>query len=212
LNNRLRFRLGVVILAAGASRRMGRPKLLLPWGDGTILAHLLGQWPEADAIAVVCAGSSAVTDELDRLGFSQEGRILNPDPERGMFSSIEEAARWKAWPTSMTHVVLSLGDQPHLLPATLSGLIAFAREHPDHIVQPSHQGRLRHPVVFPFLHWRALADSAAGNLKRFLEERSDQRKFWECGDAGLDLDLDFPADYERACGLASGIKSLRVSP
>lgn len=204
--------MGVVILAAGASRRMGRPKLLLPWGDRTVLAHLLGQWREADAVAVVCAGSSAVTDELDRLGFSPQGRILNPDPERGMFSSIQEAARWKSWPASLTHVVLSLGDQPHLLPETLSGLIAFARDHPDPIVQPSHDGRPRHPVVFPFLHWQALADSAAGNLKRFLEERADQRRFWESGDSGLDLDLDFPEDYERARRLASNKKALKVSP
>ena len=38
------MKLGVIILAAGASERMGRPKLLLPWGKSTVLAHLLAQW------------------------------------------------------------------------------------------------------------------------------------------------------------------------
>ena len=47
---------GVVILGAGASTRMGRPKLLLPWGDTSIIGHLLGQWRGLGArpIAVVC--------------------------------------------------------------------------------------------------------------------------------------------------------------
>ncbi len=47
--------LGVVILGAGASSRMGRPKLLLPWGATTIVGHLLEQWQTLGAaqIAVV---------------------------------------------------------------------------------------------------------------------------------------------------------------
>src|SRR5438874_1514761 len=35
---------GVIILAAGRSRRMGRPKMLLPWGNTTVLGHLVAQW------------------------------------------------------------------------------------------------------------------------------------------------------------------------
>ena len=37
-------RVGVVILAAGRSRRMGKPKLLLPWGETSVLGHLIRQW------------------------------------------------------------------------------------------------------------------------------------------------------------------------
>ena len=49
--------LGVVFLGAGASARMGRPKLLLPWGGTSILGHLIGQWRAlaAEQIAVVGA-------------------------------------------------------------------------------------------------------------------------------------------------------------
>ena len=36
--------IGVIILGAGASSRMGRPKLLLPWGDTSVIGHLIRQW------------------------------------------------------------------------------------------------------------------------------------------------------------------------
>ena len=54
------FRLGAVILAAGRSLRMGRPKLLLPWGETSVLGHLLNQWRQVGAaqVAVVHAADN----------------------------------------------------------------------------------------------------------------------------------------------------------
>ena len=92
--------LGVVILGAGASARMGRPKLLLPWRDTTVIGQLLAQWREIGAgqIAMVLrANDDALEAELDRLNFSRSDRIENPQPERGMFSSIVCAANWDGW-------------------------------------------------------------------------------------------------------------------
>jgi len=63
---------GVVILAAGASSRMGKPKMLLPWGGTTVLGHLIVQWKalRAGQIAVVLAtGDQPVSAQLDRLDF-----------------------------------------------------------------------------------------------------------------------------------------------
>src|SRR5438874_13144129 len=66
---------GVVILAAGASSRMGKQKLLLPWGDTSVLGYLIGQWeaPGAKQIAVVHGtDDKAIGSELDR---SEERRV-----------------------------------------------------------------------------------------------------------------------------------------
>src|SRR6185503_15148995 len=105
---------GVVILAAGASRRMGRPKLLLPWGETSVLGHLLQKWTELGAaqIAVVyAADTKIIAAELDRLAFSPAQRIQNPAPENGMFSSIQCAANWQGWNQDLTHWIVTLGDQ-----------------------------------------------------------------------------------------------------
>src|SRR5947207_464975 len=62
------LRVGVVLLAAGASSRMGQPKLLLPWRATTVLGHLIEQWQKLSAqqIAVVCAaGDQAIEQELN---------------------------------------------------------------------------------------------------------------------------------------------------
>jgi len=192
---------GVIVLAAGVSSRMGQPKMLLPWGKTSVLGHLIGQWRNAgsEEIAVVLgAGNQGLERELDRLGFPAENRITNPAPELGMFSSIQCATRWPNWAERLTHFVIALGDQPHLQSRTLQDLLDLGARHAQKICQLSRQGRPRHPVLLPRGDFQRLAHSTHQNLKQFLQSPPAERAFEESDDAGLDLDLDTPADYEKA--------------
>jgi molybdenum cofactor cytidylyltransferase len=198
------FALGVVILAAGASSRMGRPKLLLPWGDTSVVGHLIRQWQElgAEQIVIVCrAGDAPMAAELDRLSVPLSHRIANPQPERGMFSSVVCAANWDGWNASLSVWAIVLGDQPHLRRDTLRGLIEDQRAHPEAICQPVQEAHRRHPVLLPRAAFHELRDSRASSLKEFLEEKP--RAFFESrtNDRGLSLDLDRPEDYERALAI-----------
>ena len=196
----------VVILAAGASSRMGKPKLLLPWGHTSVLGHLIEQWRDLQAaqIAVVCAGSDgAVQGELDRLAFPRENRVLNPMPERGMFSSIQCAARWPGWKENLSHFAIALGDQPHLHLATVRALLDFAKANPEKICQPSRLGHGRHPVVFPKVIFQQLRESQEENLKTFLRNGPYEAARCEVDDPALDLDMDTPADYAHILRLFS---------
>jgi molybdenum cofactor cytidylyltransferase len=193
-------KLGVVILAAGASRRMGQPKLLLPWGKTTVLGHLLQQWSRlgASQITIVgAAGAKPLTDEMDRLGFPAANRIENPAPENGMFSSIQCAARWSGWNPELTHWVITLGDQPHLRETTLQALLDFSARNPDKISQPIRSERRKHPVVLPTRFFHELRNTSAGDLKIFLADHARDLSGFKSVDAGLDLDMDTPEDYER---------------
>jgi len=193
-------RLGVVILGAGASSRMGRPKLLLPWRGTTVIGHLLSQWQELAArqIAVVLrARDVALTAELDRLHFSKSERIENPQPERGMFSSIVCAANWKGWQREISTWAIVLGDQPHLRAETLRELLAFSVQHADAICQPAFGGRTGHPVILPRPAFGELRHSGAATLKDFLKHSARSRVQCPVADAGLSLDLDTPEDYKR---------------
>lgn len=200
------FNFGVAILAAGLSTRMGQPKLLLPWGDTSVLGHLLKVWQSLNAgqLAVVCAArATGIHGELDRLGFAASSRILNPSPETGMFGSIQCAARWAGWQRSLSHVALVLGDQPHLQRRTLGLLLEFSAAHPTKVCQPLRNGHRRHPVVLPRRSFADLSETSASNLREFLQSTPQRLAGMEVDDPGLDLDLNSPADYERAKSVAT---------
>ena len=191
--------LGAAILAAGRSSRMGRPKMLLPWGNNSVLGHLIAQWSALDArqIAVVCAHDDpAIHGELNRLAFPVSQWIINPAPERGMFSSIQCAARWQGWQADLTHWAVVLGDQPHLREDTLRRLLQFSGAHTQKICQPVWNARKSHPVVLPRVAFGNLATSEAQDLKEFLHAFAIAS--CELEDEGLGLDIDRPEDYERA--------------
>ena len=91
--------IGTIILGAGASRRMGKPKLLLPWHDTTVIGRIISTWRELGAsqiVVVMRPNDAALAAELNRLELPAADRIENPQPERGMFSSIVSAANCPA--------------------------------------------------------------------------------------------------------------------
>jgi molybdenum cofactor cytidylyltransferase len=199
-HNQTQIRVGVIILAAGASRRMGEPKLLLPWGETSVLGHLLAQWRalRAQQIGVViAAGALPITEELDRLDFPKANCILNPTPDAGMFSSIQCAAKWPGWDPGLKHWAITLGDQPQLQETTLRQLLDFGARNPDKICQPLRGERRKHPVLLAKRFFHELKTTSAGDLKMFLVERASDLSGFQSNDAGLDFDMDTREDYER---------------
>ncbi len=181
---------------------MGQPKLLLPWGDETIVGHSVRQWRAAGAAsiaAVVAADDIGVINEVRKSGAFH---IANPDPDCGMFSSVLCAAEWPGWDVTLTHWIVSLGDQPHLRGTTIRQLIGAVQTDAASIWQPAYGGRRRHPVVLPKSSFVALRDTTAPNLKAFLGSSATERKSVEIDDPGLEIDIDTPDDCARAKKLA----------
>jgi molybdenum cofactor cytidylyltransferase len=183
---------------------MGRPKMLLPWGETTVLGHLIGQWrrlPTTQIIVVRAAGDERLREELRRLDFPLEQSVVNPSPQEGMFSSIQCAARWPHWKPELTHWAIVLGDQPHLRLGTLLALIQFALGDGAAICQPFYDHRPRHPVILPRPAFERLQETRESTLKIFLQNAPDGLKFCGIDDPGLTLDIDHPGDYQRAIQL-----------
>ena len=197
--------LGVIILAAGASSRMGQPKMLLPWREMTVIGAIASQWRElaAGQITVVLRPDDLpLAAELDRLKIPSDDRIENPQPERGMFSSIVCAANWGGWKSEITHWAIVLGDQPHLKTETLAALLKFSAQNPSAICQPSSGDHGRHPVILPLKVFAELKSTSVRSLKDFLAQTPVSQLCCQVDDAGLHLDLDTPEDYRR---MASGV-------
>jgi len=200
MNLAARPSLGVVILGAGASVRMGKPKLLLPWHGTTVIGGILAQWRElgvAQIGIVLRPNDMALRMELDRLRFPEDARIENPEPERGMFSSIVCAAHWSGWRREIKSWAIVLGDQPHLQTETLRTLLKTHAQNRDGICQPMSGGRRAHPVILPYSTFDSLKSSGAATLKDFLNLAAAPRVLHEVADSGLLLDMDTPEDYKR---------------
>jgi molybdenum cofactor cytidylyltransferase len=194
------FAFGVVILAAGASTRMGRCKLLLPWGERTILTHLLDQWrsTEAAQIApVIDPSNQLLRKALAHERFSPLDWIENPSPQLGMFSSLQQASRWTGWLSTLTHWIISLGDQPHIQISTLDLLVDAAGKNPACICQPTFHGRAGHPIILPASNFRELARNDIASLRTYIRAREAFRLRLPVEDPGVSEDLNTPEAYAR---------------
>ena len=188
-----------LVLAAGGSRRLGRPKQLLPYEGATLLDHTVAtaRACEFDQLLVAVGGESEkVRGRVDLSG--TEG-VVNPGFGAGCSSSI--AVAMEALDPAATVLVLMLGDQPGVVPATVRVLLAARGDAPIAVCRYD-DGR-GHPFAFgreAFGDLRSLHGDKA--VWRMLDERTDAVA--EVPMAGrVPLDVDTWADYE-AVVAASG--------
>jgi molybdenum cofactor cytidylyltransferase len=117
----------VVVLAAGGSRRLGRPKQLLDFRGATLLDATLATARAARADQVVVALGGAADEVSERVDLAGVDVVLNPDYGDGCATSIRTAlARVR---DDVAGVVLLLGDQPGVTPEIVHTLVAGAAGH-----------------------------------------------------------------------------------
>jgi molybdenum cofactor cytidylyltransferase len=191
----------VAILAAGESKRMGQPKLCLPWGQTTILGHILAQWREAGAakfLVVHGLGETPVTRELDRLNIPSHQRAETVAMHRGMMGSVITAASLAQKDTSLSHLIIVLGDQPQIRTETLRQILRACATSPGKMVRLMPQGKPGHPLALPANVLAELSTTSSETLRDFLRLKDMPGCDLTCDDSGVLLDLDTPDDYGRA--------------
>ncbi len=193
-----------VVLAAGASSRMGRPKALLPTGvpGETFLSRIVGTLEAAgldDLVVVVGEGRPDLARAVAGLpGLVRP--VLNPDPSRGQLSSLLAALAVVDRP-GVTGMLVTLVDVPLVTAATVEALLAAYRRSRAPIVRPARAGRHGHPVIFDRAVFDALrgTDLAVG-AKAVVQARLGEVLDVAVDDAGAFQDVDTPDDYARAFG------------
>ena len=190
-----------IVLAGGASRRMGRPKAGLVHEGRTFLAQVLGALRGAGIDDVIVVSGSAHDAVLAALPTGDDARVLrNPDPERGQLSSLKIAlGALRARQLRPDAAVVALVDHPAVQPATVARLVSGWSETPRApIVLPSFAGRRGHPVLFASGVWDELL-ATPDDLGARAVVRADAARVLEIpvDDAGVRIDVDTPDDFRR---------------
>jgi molybdenum cofactor cytidylyltransferase len=179
-----------LVLGAGGSRRLGRPKQLLPYGDGTLLGHVVGvaRACRFDQLVVALGGAA---DEV-RAAVDLEGAdvVVNDAYSTGCSSSI--AAALTAVDPGCDVLVLMLGDQPGVTPETVAALLAGRGDAP--LAVCGYDDGRGHPIAFGR---ELFGDLGSLHGDKGVWKLVDRGPVVEVPIAGpIPLDVDTEADYE----------------
>ena len=186
-----------IVLAAGASRRFGSPKLLAPLVGRTVLERVLDAAAAAglmDVVVVLGTESAAV---IDAVTWRTERIRVNPRPMDGLSSSLRIGLDVAAEDPTVDAVLVLLGDQPSVRPEVIAAVLAAAETSAQPIVRVRYaDDDAPNPVLIRRVAW-ALAAGLSGDrgLQPLLAERADLVA--EVAAPGSNPDIDTPEDLAR---------------
>jgi molybdenum cofactor cytidylyltransferase len=186
-----------IILAAGSSRRMGTPKLLLPFGKSTLLETVIKNVLDSDvesALVVLGDHRDEISQIISRLPVEL---CYNDHHESGMYSSV--LCGIDALPADTRAVLVFPGDQPGIPPQVINTLIRKFHETHRGILIPMFNGRRGHPLLVDFKYRDQLKrldpDQGLRTLRTLFPE--DVLEV-EVDERGILMDIDTPEDYLKA--------------
>ena len=148
-----------LILAAGQSKRMGQPKMLLPWGEKTVLEQVIHTFKAADVddILVIIGGDR---EQVEALVGGSARTVFNPEYAKGeMLSSLQ--AGLAEIKLGAEAILIGLGDQPQVQERSVRLVVEAYHESGASIVVPSFQMQRGHPWLFRLCSARAVWHSAS---------------------------------------------------
>ena len=183
-----------IVTAAGSAERFGGKKLLTPIDGEPLLDHTIRALLEGGAAEVIVVVGRDARAELERdVNAMLDPRVRaieNPDPSRGMFSSIQAgAAQAQGDP-----LLVLPGDMPFVSPATVRAVLdAYSRK--PAIVSPRYRGKRGHPVALPgALRDEIRAADPLGTLHEVIKKHTDMRVDVDLDDRGIVRDVDTVED------------------
>ena len=189
--------------AAGASRRMGRPKLSLPLGDTTVLGQVVRTLRQAGIEHVIVVANVATAPEVSLIAEASGAevcRLYADTPD--MRATVEEGLRWletRFHPQPDDDWLLVPADHPALDAVVVRQLCVARATHPNcSVVVPTFEGRRGHPTLISWKHVEGIRAHPAGQgLNRYLRLHQGETLELPVTSADVLCDLDTPEDYER---------------
>lgn len=186
-----------ILLAAGLSSRMGKPKQLLPFGESTIVETVVDSMLGAKFDEVIVVVGHRASDIRDQLGERPVSTVFNPNYREGMLTSAQTGIRRLQENDAFA---LMLVDQPFITSALIDRVVDAYIQTNKGIALPSYNYKRGHPVVF---HQRYAGEILAlgtdsGGVRTLFKKHSDDIHYVTVDTDWVLRDIDYREDYERA--------------
>jgi molybdenum cofactor cytidylyltransferase len=184
-----------IVLAAGRSSRLGRPKQLLPVHGEPLIRHTLRRVLESSLDQVILVVGHEADEVRAAVADLPVECVFNPDAAAGQSTSVR--AGLAALPSEVEAALFILGDQPGIDPKVIDALMAYWRTSGAPVVAPRYVDRIGNPVLFDRRVFPELTglegDSGARSIVRAYHDSGELQLIPVAGSAPPDVDTE--ADY-----------------
>ena len=187
-----------VVLSAGESSRMGRPKALLPIDGQTFIEKIVAALKQTKVGKIIVILGHNARELQSKISHLPVEILINTDYKLGQLSSLQLAVRNLQPDLECDGMLVHLVDHPYLAPALVEEMIGRFYETKKRIIVPKFHGKRGHPVIFS----NALFDEI---LKAPMEEgakavvnahRAETLEI-ETEEEGIAVDIDTPELYQQ---------------
>lgn len=183
-----------LILAAGSSSRLGRPKQLEQWGETNLLSHVVSSTARFPVDEVWVVLGSGIDDMLESVDLGSAGVIENPEWEEGIASSIRVGLDALLQSSRCDVVLIVLGDQPNVPPQVVEELLISHLKSDLPVTVPKYRYSRGNPVAVDRSIWPRLmsleGDDGAQRLWQAHPEWVNEVWFSELAPRDVDTEAD----------------------
>lgn len=185
-----------IILAAGESKRMGEPKMLMPWGKSTVLQTVISTF-QASGIKDILVITGGARQQVESLVGRTVETVFNENYQSGeMLSSIQLGLSVKMREASAA--LICLGDQPQVEERSVRSVCNAFLAGKSQLVVPSYQMHRGHPWLIARPLWDELLTMKPPKTPRdFLKKNSSKIQYVIVDSSNILADLDTPEDYAK---------------
>jgi molybdenum cofactor cytidylyltransferase len=191
--------INAVILAAGESKRMGKPKPLLKFKDRTFLEQIISVLKSSDIDTItVVLGARADTIQKS-IDLSETNVVINKNYQTGQLSSL--IAALENIPEDTEAILLCLVDSPFITKDLVNTIISRFKQTADHIIVPVFNKERGHPTLFARPLFNELLNAPEDQGARYiLYSNEDRVTELETSEPAARIGIDTPADYKSRFG------------
>jgi molybdenum cofactor cytidylyltransferase len=185
-----------IILAAGESRRMGSPKMLLPFKESTMLGNVIGNVLASEIEQTMVVLGAHKDKVLDIVQLYPVSYCVNDNYKEGMLSSVQ--CGFRNLPSDFEAVLVFQGDQPLIAATLINRVIEAYRSSGKGIVIPVFGKKRGHPLLICRKYIDEVEKIDAGEgLRSLAHQFSDDVLEVETDQPGILRDIDTYDEYKR---------------